>query len=136
MGDRMKRWKLWIGISLIFMLGAGLGSLGTGYVLKDQREHRFFHTPAGRTGFIVERLTRKLDLTQTQKAEIETIVQKMQEKSRPRFQSHREEMRSILNEGLAEIRKKLTPEQQEKMDRLHQEFERNRMMRESRWDEK
>jgi hypothetical protein len=135
MGDGMKRWKLWIGLSLVFILGGVIGSLGTGYVLKE-REHRFFRNPAGRTGFIVERLTRKLDLTETQKAEIEKIVQKMQEKSRPRFMSHHEEMRSILNEGLAEIRKRLTPRQQEKMDQLHQEFERKRMMRESRWNEK
>jgi hypothetical protein len=129
MGDTMKLWKLWIGISLVFILGGVVGSLGTGYVLKE-REHRVFHNPARRTGFIVEKLTRKLSLSDAQKAEIEVIVQKMQEKSQNRFTSHHEEMRSILNEGIAEIRKGLTPEQQEKMDQLHREFEKKRMMRE------
>ncbi|MFH0726336.1 MAG: hypothetical protein V2B19_08320 [Pseudomonadota bacterium] len=130
MGDRMNHFKLWVGISLVFILGGVIGSLGTGYVLKE-REHRFFHSPAGRTGFIVERLTRKLELSDAQKADIATIVQKIQEKSHTRFMSHREEMRSILEEGIAEIRKKLTPPQQEKMDRLHREFEKKRMMRET-----
>jgi hypothetical protein len=130
MGDRMNHFKLWIGISLVFISGGVVGSLGTGYVLKE-REHRFFHSPAGRTGFIVERLTRKLALSDGQKADIAKIVQETQEKSHTRFMSHREEMRSILHEGIAEIRKKLTPPQQEKMDQLHREFEKKRMMREN-----
>lgn len=135
MGDRMNHLKLWIGVSLVFILGGLVGSLGTGYVLKE-REHRFFRSPAGRTGFIVERLTRKLDLSDAQKADIATIVQKVQEKSHARFMSHREEMRSILNEGIAEIRKGLTPQQQEKMDQLHQEFQKKRRMRENQLNEK
>lgn len=130
MGDTMKHWKLWIGISLVFILGGVVGSLGTGYVLKEH-EHRFFRNPAGRTGFIVERLTRRLALSDEQKAEVEKIVRKTQEKTRARFVSHREEMRSIRNEVISEIRKGLTPEQQEKMDQLHHEFERKRRMREN-----
>lgn len=129
-GDTMTHWKLWIGISLIFILGGVVGSLGTGYVLKE-REHRFFRDPAGQTGFIVERLTRKLDLSDAQRAEVEKIIRKTQEKSRVRSMSHREEMRSIRNEVIGEIRKGLTPEQQKKMDRLHQEFERKRRMRDN-----
>jgi Spy/CpxP family protein refolding chaperone len=125
MGDKMKHWKLWIGILLVFILGAVAGSLVTGYVLKEH-EHGFSHNPAKRAAFIVDRLTRKLDLSDTQKAEVEKIIQKTEEKSHARFMSHREEMRAIRNEGIAEIRKGLTPEQQEKMDQLRQEFERKR----------
>jgi Spy/CpxP family protein refolding chaperone len=130
MGDGMKRWKLWMGILLIFLLGGGLGSLGTGYVLKEH-EHRFSHNPARRTGHIVEKLTKKLNLSDAQKAQTEVIVKKTQEKSHSRFMSHREEMRSILNEGIAEIRKGLTPQQQGKMDQLQEEFERKRLKREN-----
>jgi hypothetical protein len=125
----MNHFKLWIGISLVFILGGVIGSLGTGYVLKE-REHRFLRSPAGRTGFIVDRLTRKLELNDTQKSRVATIVQKIQEKSHSRFMTHREEMKSILNEGIAEIRKELTPQQQEKMDQLHRKFEKKRMAHE------
>jgi Spy/CpxP family protein refolding chaperone len=131
----MKRWKLWIGILLVFFLGGAVGSLGTGYVLKEH-EYRFLHNPARKTGYIVEKLTKKLDLNEDQKEQIKAIVQKTQETSHARFLLHREEMRSILNEGIAEIRKGLTPRQQEKMDQLHEEFERRRTSRENRRKEK
>lgn len=121
----MKHWKLWIGISLVFILGGVAGSLVTGYTLK-KHDHGFLHNPARRTAFIVDRLTRKLDLSDAQKAEVEKIVQKTEEKSHARFMSHREEMKAIRNEGIAEIRKGLNPEQQEKMDQLRREFERKR----------
>jgi hypothetical protein len=127
----MNHWKLWIGITLVFILGGVAGSLVTGYVLKEH-EHGFSHNPARRTAFIVDRLTRKLDLSEAQKAEIEKIVQKTEEKSHARFMSHREEMRAIRNEGIAEIRRGLTPEQQEKMDQLRREFEKKREIEKTR----
>lgn len=130
MGDAMKHWKLWIGISLVFILGCLAGALGAGYYYKSHVQ-KVFQNPGRRTGIIMERLTRKLDLSDMQKEEVSTIVKKIQERSTDRHKVHREEMRAIFNEGISQIRKSLTPEQQEKLDQFQQKMEEKRKIRDS-----
>lgn len=123
----MKKWKLITGITLIFLLGALIGSLGTGLFLHNRPGSR---KPEALKMAVMKRLVRQLDLTADQKPRVETIVDQLQEKTRNHFNKTRQEMRAIIAQGIARIKKELNPDQQKKLDTLHERFKR----RHRRWD--
>ncbi|MDD2389989.1 MAG: hypothetical protein PHP23_09695 [Desulfobacterales bacterium] len=118
----MKKWKFITGIVLIFFLGALIGSLGTGLFLKYQFSgHR---KPETAKMTVMKRLVRQLDLTADQKPRIEAIVDQIQTQTRDHFRKTREEMKGIIAQGIARIKKELNPDQQKKLDELHERFKR------------
>jgi hypothetical protein len=124
----MKNWKLTAGILLIFILGALAGALASGYYLK-QRQYSIKRDPSVRTEFIVKRLSRSLDLTEAQTRKVRDTVERMHHIQRAHRLEHRAKIRAIRKKGFKEIRKGLTPIQQEKMDQLLEEFEKRKKKR-------
>ena len=117
----MKRWKLIAGIILVFVLGALSGTLGTGLYVK-QKAKPFRLDPKDRRTALVEKLTRRLDLNPNQIPKIEDIIDELDRKR----QEYREELRKLRTEWISRMKKELTPAQQEKLDQLHQEWEKRR----------
>ena len=124
----MKRWKLISGLLLVFVLGVLAGSLGTGVYLKDRFEH-LRKDPKARQAFIMRKLSKELELTPDQKIKVEKIVEQMGEKRREFFLKNRPEIKKIMDEGFAQIRKELNSDQQKKLDVLREEFEKRRKAR-------
>lgn len=121
----MQKWKLTAGLVLVFILGGLAGSLTTGIILK--RHHPFFSgRPEGRKAFILERLTRKLDLDAEQKVRIEAIIARVQSETFQRLRDGRRVIHEQLEKAFAEIRKELTVEQQRRFDEMKAELERRR----------
>ena len=121
----MNRWKLISGVVLVFVLGVLAGSMGTGFYFK----HRLVPSkrdPRSRKAFIMEKLSRKLDLTQSQKIRIEKIVSKMVDRRREYFVKRRPEIRRIMDHGFSQIKKELNSDQQKKLDALREKFEKRR----------
>jgi hypothetical protein len=125
----MNRWKFRLGILAVFVLGAVVGSLGTGLYI-SHRVERFFHGPPGRfEERIMSRLTHELDLNPAEREEIAPIVRDAlgqleafrRQQAWPQFQR-------ILDDTVARIRPKLRPEQQAELDhsytRLKDHFQR------------
>lgn len=128
----MTKWKIIAGLVMVFVLGALAGALGTGMMLK--RHHPFFsHRPEGRKAFIMERLTRRLDLSAEQQARIGSIMDRVQTETLDRIREGRRFMREQLEKGFAEIRKELTPEQQRRFDEMKADLERRRKERGQPW---
>ena len=128
----MQKWKIIAGLLMIFILGTLTGALGTGLILK--RHHLYFSDrPEGRKAFIMERLTRRLDLSEDQKTRIGSIIDRVQSETFRRFREGRRFMREEMEKGFDEIRKELTPEQQGRFDALKAEFERRRKERSKRF---
>ncbi|MGD9330512.1 MAG: hypothetical protein PVJ53_04320 [Desulfobacterales bacterium] len=128
----MKKWKIISGLLLVFVLGALSGSLGTGMFLK--RHHPFFREgPEGRKAFIMKRLSRKLDLSETQKIRIGAIIDRVQSETFRQIRENRRFVHEQLESGFAEIRKELTPEQQRRFDVMKAQRERRRHERHKRW---
>ena len=76
----------------------------------------------------MERLSQRLDLTANQKIKFEKIVYELEAKR----QEYRSGLRKIRAEAISQMKKDLTPDQQKKLDQLHQEFERHRKKKETR----
>ena len=126
----MKRWKLVLGLLLVFVLGILAGSLGTRVYFKDRFEH-LRKDPKARQDFIMRKLSKELELTQDQKTKIEKIVEQVGVKRREFFLKKRPEIKRIRDEGFAQIKKELNNDQQKKLDVLREEFERRRKARDA-----
>lgn len=101
-----------IGLILGIVLGVGASVLAF--------RHGPMRSPEERAARMVEKLTRKLELNQTQERQLRAILE-----------SRREEMRKIRREIKDSIRGVLTPEQAVKFE----EIERKREMRKFKPDE-
>jgi len=121
----MSRLKLWIGIVLVFVLGTLAGSLGMGAYIKHRFEHFVFedsasghpHRPPG-MHFLMKKLSKELDLSDTQRHDIELIMNETFEKVHSFMQEQHPELEKMVEENLERIKEKLDPEQKEKLQRM------------------
>jgi hypothetical protein len=120
----MNRWKLILGIALVFILGAVTGSISTGVYLKHRYPHRIAD-PNARKAFILEKLSKELNLTQDQKIKVGNIIGQTEEKRRECFLKSQPEIEPLMDQ----MRKELNNEQQKQFDALREKFEGRRKAR-------
>ena len=92
----------------------------------DDRPKRWHH----KRGNGVERLTKTLDLTPEQQAQIRPIFEQAKPQLKAARQESREKVRAIRENMMAQIRPILTPAQQQKFDALKKAREDMRKARE------
>ena len=131
----MKRWKVILGIALIFIAGFLAGWLGSMQYVKS-RPHFHKHSTEDRTQSIMKRLDDRLDLNDEQWTKMESIVRKSQEEAGNLFKEHGKKLHGLMERDMEEFKKILNPDQQQKLDELHQEFEQRRKEREQAEKEK
>ncbi len=117
----MKRVKVVIGVILLFAAGALTGALVTGLHMKNRFEE-FAKGGGPPPGRILKRLSSELDLTESQKTEIEKILEashaqlfEIRKKAHPEFQK-------IIDATHGRIREKLDEKQQRKLDEMHEKL--------------
>jgi len=118
----MRKWKLIAGIALVFVLGVLVGSLGTRFYHRDWSD-RFFQEPSARKALILKKLTKDLELTETQQKEFRVIVDDTDKKLEAFGLERRSAVRTILDESFSRMKEKLDPEQQKKLDELRAKHE-------------
>ncbi len=121
----MKKWRLIAGILLVFILGLVVGSWGTGMYLRNRLD-RFRENPETRKASIMDRLNRRLGLTDAQRSAFESIVNETEQKVGKSFEKHEAEMQGFIEESFAQMARILSPEQREKLNALRQELEKRR----------
>jgi len=119
----MKKWRLILGVVLVFVLGVLVGSVGT-QVFHRHWSERFWKTPDERRAMFLDRLTQELGLTQDQRGKVAVILKEADEKRRALFQQQRGAMRETIDESFARMKQALTPEQQQKLEDLRAKFDR------------
>ncbi len=115
----MKKWKLYIGLVLVFVLGVVAGSLGDRFLHK-QRFERMRKDPANRKAFFLKKLSGKLNLTEEQRQAFEPILDQIEKRHREHRERERSQMKAIMDEGFSQMSRQLTPDQQEQLDKMHQ----------------
>jgi len=121
----MKKWKIVISVTLVFVLGVLVGSMGAGLYMK----HHFPHPkgdPSEMRAFLLKRFSQKLDLTEAQRDEFKAIIAQVGERLEEHFRKTHSEIGEIVEPGFSQMRKLLSPDQQEKFDELIERFERHR----------
>ena len=125
----MKRWKVILGIALIFFAGVLVGSLGSMQYVKFRPPfHR--HSAEDRTQSIMKRLDSKLDLTKEQWDQMIPVVRRTQEEVGRIFKENGKLLHGWMERDMQEFKKVLDPDQQKKLDELRQEFEERRLKHE------
>ena len=125
MSAKVIRWKLISGLFLVFVLGILAGSLGTEFYLKH-RLAPLMKDPRAKKAFIMKRLSKELDLTSDQQSKIEPIVEQMLEKRREYYLKNRPQVKTIFDQGFAQISEELNEDQKKKLDGLREKFRRRR----------
>src|ERR1700682_1438140 len=116
--------RFWSGLVVFFFAGALIGIAGTTLYHQYEQEHQWERGPAAKHERIMKRLTHELVLTPAQKADIESIVSRIHvEILQLRF-SHQPEVEQTLTQGMAEIKTKLSAEQQKELDELYAKLQR------------
>jgi len=126
----MNKLKVAIVILLVFVVGALAGSLGNRLYFKHRFE-RFVR--GGRPPLmhvLIRKMVQNLDLTETQKTDIEKIVSQAEQQIVYFRQKYHPEFEKIIDGTFAQIKEKLTDEQKKKLDTLRAELKtRGRMGR-------
>jgi hypothetical protein len=112
----VKRWNLILGLSVLFLSGVLIGTLGTAIYFKHTIGHVFTEGQPAVTRLIMKKLDRDLDLTEPQRAEIEKIVAEVQTDLWTFRTQHRPEIEAIIARGITQMRPLLSSEQQVKLD--------------------
>lgn len=116
----MKNRKLWSGIILVFLSGIVIGSAATGLYIKHRIAGLLQEGPPGIKKITMKELTNELDLTKSQQAEIEKIVNEAQLKFQKLRAKNQPEIEEILSESISRMNTGLSPEQQKKLGQLHE----------------
>jgi hypothetical protein len=111
----MKKWKLVTGVALVFILGVLAGSLGT-QLYQRQWSERFWKDPAARRAVFLQRLTRKLQLTEAQQKEFKVMIEEVDRKLLALRRENRAEIRRTIDESFTQMKGKLDPDQQKKLE--------------------
>src|SRR4249920_794560 len=116
--------KLWGGLTVLFLAGTLTGIGGTMLYHQYEQEQRWERGPAAKHERVMKCLTRELSLSSAQQADIEPIVSRTHvEILQMRF-SHQPEVEQTLAQGIAELKTKLSAEQQAKLDGLYANLQR------------
>jgi len=110
------------------MVGALAGALGTGLYFRQKMEQleKFRRGGSKKIDLLVKQFTRDLDLTKEQQAEVRKIIEKSESEIEDIRQKYLPKIKSIIDQSFAQMRAKLTPEQQKKLDMLHERLERSK----------
>ncbi len=117
----MRKWKLVIGVLLIFSLGTLVGSFLTTVYIKNKHP-LFKRDPVIRTKYIMEKLAGKLSLSDQQTPKITEIVRSIESQASELFSQHRQEMKALFEKGMTEMKQELTPDQIQKLEKMREEY--------------
>jgi Spy/CpxP family protein refolding chaperone len=120
----MIRLKLWLGLILVFILGALAGSVGTSMYYENRTERFTRYGHSARSHLFLKRLSKELDLTEAQKKEIVIIVDQYNTELSSIKRSVRPDIEKLRDESFVAIKKRLTEEQKKKFDELRKRLER------------
>lgn len=122
----MNRLKLATGIVLIFALGLLTGALGSGLYFKYRIEQFRDAGPETRRGMLMDRLTRRLDLTPDQQQQVAAIFDEMRDELSALREKHRPDLQRIKEEGHARIRAILNDDQKRQFDEMIEHLQQRR----------
>jgi len=112
--------KVIAGVLAVFLLGGIIGGLSAGIYLRQRVEQFVRKAPKDHKDLFMERLSRELDLKESQKAEMEKIVTDSMIEVRELIQRSRIEFDQITERRNAQFKAILTPEQYRKLEKMEQ----------------
>jgi uncharacterized membrane protein len=116
----MKKWRLIGGVALVFVVGALAGAMGFHYYDR-QRSERFWKDPVERKARLLDKLTRRLNLSEEQRGQFRVIIDEIDQKIEVMIEENRP--RRVIDEGFARMKEGLDPDQRRKLDEMRARHE-------------
>lgn len=120
----MNRWRLWLAIVLVFLVGAVIGSLVTSTMVRHHVIRVMRHGPPRLEAMIEKRLVRDLDLTDEQREAIRKVVHEYDPLFRNIVEGSREEVKKLEDQLAVRIKEVLTTEQAAAFDKNREKIHR------------
>ena len=120
----MSRGKILAGLVTLFVAGVLCGIAGTSIYHTYERERRGERGAAAQHDLIMTRLTQELALTAEQRTAIEPIVTRAHVAILELRFAHQVEIETILTKGMADLKAKLSPEQQTRIETMYARLQR------------
>jgi Spy/CpxP family protein refolding chaperone len=114
----MKNIKYVLCILLIFVLGAASGGLVMHIVYKSHMETFLSGDRKAREEILLNRLSRRLDLDQSQREKVRAIVEETHVEMNNIRKQYRPQMEAVLEKSRTEMRQILRPEQLGKFEKF------------------
>jgi hypothetical protein len=114
----MKNVKFVLCILLIFLLGAVSGGLVMHLAYRSHMETFLKGDRKAREEILLNRLSRKLDLDESQREKVRAIVEKTHAEMNKIRKQYRPQMEAVLEKSRAEVRLILRPDQLEKFEKF------------------
>ncbi|MDP2644969.1 MAG: hypothetical protein Q8P24_08515 [Desulfobacterales bacterium] len=124
----MKKWKLFVGVLLVFVAGVLIGSLGSGFYHQYLFD-RFRKNPAQRKAFVLRQFSERLDLTENQQKAFKAAIDQMDQQRWAQVMKNRSEQKKINDDGYARMKTVLNPDQQNAFDELLKDIRQRRKFR-------
>ena len=108
-----RKTKIWISFTFFFLLGAALGITGTSYYVKSHIRDFMEGGPPGANRRIIMSIVRGMDLTETQREEIDEIITRYRPEISTLSREFGISIREVTDRQIEEVKEVLTPKQME-----------------------
>lgn len=125
----MKKVTLWVGLLTLFLSGMAIGGLGVWVVSERKAMDPVTRSRYNAPEIIVGRLTRELNLDESQQKKITEIVREAHEELKVLRQRIRPEMDEIVQKSRKRMMTELSPPQQKKLEAFFERLEEKRVRR-------
>ncbi|MDJ0626399.1 MAG: hypothetical protein QNJ31_08565 [Candidatus Caenarcaniphilales bacterium] len=114
----MKRWKVWLGVLIIFFAGLAVGGVGTAIVVRKIVREVITGKARLSKGPFFDKLSRELSLSGAQKKEISLILSNTDEELILLRQQHRPKLIKIYKKTVSKVSSKLNQAQKNKFNKF------------------
>ncbi len=117
------RWRMWAGVLAVFLCGMAIGVVGGNLFARYRAARHIARIGQSHGAFladmVMERLQDRLDLTPAQVAKFKPLLADAYRRGHEQFESIRPKVDAIMKQTVAEMRKDLTREQNQRLDQAH-----------------
>ena len=128
----MKKWRIWMGVVVLFSSGLIIGFLAGNLTQKKLTEQKLYRPPDKRLEETMKKLTAWLDLTEEQQVEVRKIVSRSQDRILLLWDDHLPKIVRAWDDGAMQIRERLNPDQLRKYDEYLEKVRIGRAKRQAR----
>ena len=123
----VKHWRVWSGIAVVFVCGLVVGSVATTAYDDYKQQQKWEQGLAGLKQRVMKHLTHELRLSVEQQQAIEPILSQAEVELLQLRMAQQPHVEETVTRTTTELKAKLRPEQQTKLDELYRRLE-------QRWD--
>jgi len=118
----LSKWKIWLGLVILFLSGVLVGGFGTRLYVR----HRIANVLTGDRpmfrNLFLRHITRELDLTPEQQEQIERIAEGTAEDLHLLHRQHRSAVEAIFDQAVSDMKVYLSPDQQKQLDAVREKM--------------